>query len=111
VEVIGVGEERWVTRVRLQADELDVGGARVGKFGKPLFIDETADATAGGFIDELHGSEAGHGNVAKSRRSIGSARAHLVIAIAIKPEPDLREILEIVAQDARGGETDADPVS
>jgi hypothetical protein len=49
--------------------------------------------------------------VAAYNLSIGSACAHLVIAIAVEPEPDLREILEVVAQDTRGRETHSDPVA
>jgi hypothetical protein len=33
-----MGEERRVARVRLQADELDIGGARVGKVGEALLV-------------------------------------------------------------------------
>ena len=110
-EVIGVGEECRLARVRLQAYELDIGGARVGEVGEALLVHESADATTGGVISELHWGKARHENVAAYHLSVSSARAHLVIAIAVEPEPDLRETLKVIAEDTRRGESHGDPIA
>lgn len=58
-EVICVSEERRAAGVRFQADELDIGGARVGEVGEALLVHESADATAGGSYTSFTGVKPG----------------------------------------------------